>query len=81
MDLVINAGTSNKINRFGFPSYALKAFTEHTPPQDLAMDYIYESVDTLVKGLLLLKYRDSFQYSFVGGYMHECRKYLLYAGL
>lgn len=37
---------------------------------------IYETFDILVRGLLSLRYCDSFEYSYVGGYVYDCKKYM-----
>lgn len=75
-DSVIEASTSNKINRLGVPAAALGKFTQYGPDKDIAMDYMYDTFDILVRGLLFLKYRDTFQYSFVGNYANDCKKYM-----
>lgn len=75
-DYVIEASTSNKINRLGVPAAALSKFTQYGPEKDIALDYIYDTFDILVRGLLFLKYRDTFHYSFVGNYANDCKKYM-----
>ena len=76
MGYVISASMSNKIGRINVPSLALEKFGEFTPDEELTQKYIYESFEVLTKGLLALKYRDSFNYSWVGGYGYECKKSL-----
>ena len=75
-DYVIEASTSNKMNRIAVPEAALNKFTQYGPEKDIAMAYMYETFDILVRGLLFLKYCDSFEYSFVGGYVYDCKKYM-----
>lgn len=75
-DYVIEASTSHKINRLGVPAAALNKFTYYGPEKDIAMDYMYDTFDILVCGLLSRQYCDSFVYSFVGGYGNDCKKYM-----
>lgn len=75
-DYVIEASTSNKINRLGVPSAALGKFTHYSPDKEIALDYMYETFDILVRGLLFQKYCDSLNYSFVGCYVDDCKKYM-----
>ncbi len=75
-DYVIEASLSNKINRIAVPGAALMKFTEYGPGKDIALDYLYETADIMVKGILFTKNNGSFNLSFVGGYIYECRKYM-----
>jgi len=75
-DYVIEASTSNKINRLAVPSAALNKFTQYGPEKEIAMAYMYETFDILVRGLLFCKYCDSLEYSFVGCYVNDCKKYM-----
>jgi len=76
IDPVILVSTSTKINRLGVPSASLAKFTKFSPDREIAMNYMFESFEVLVKGLLFIPYRGSFNYSWVGGYGYECRKYM-----
>jgi len=75
-DYVIEASTSNKINRLAVPSAALNKFTQYGPEKEIAIAYMYETFDILVRGLLFYKYCDSLEYSFVGCYVNDCKKYM-----
>lgn len=64
------------MGRIAVPAAALDKFTQYGPERDIAIAYIYETFDILVRGLLSLRYCDSFEYSYVGGYVYDCKKYM-----